>query len=142
MQLARILLVAFVVAIPVLSKADADAEWMWFRASEAWFLTNGKAVLARDGERFRAELFDAADKEFLRVTLVGTWTDGKIQVTRHVAASDLGEATLSGTLARRCYSGPGGGKETIFLTNESEVVGLTRLLPASESCEARRITSP
>ena len=117
--------------------ATQEADWAWFRSTSigtSWWMTEGRAQVTGADTKFEARLYDKADPKFLRLTVWGSTVNGTTRVRVRVEESDREEFALSGQLRRVCWAN-GGGRETLLLSDGTEVVGLVRELDRSVACK-------
>lgn len=114
----------------------SQTTWGWFRANSTggkWWVTTGVARVTVEGKAISADLHDADDPDFIRVSLSGTISNRDVEVHATVHATDMPDFALRGRLQRLCWES-GGGREVLVLSNGVAVIALTREL-ANESCE-------
>jgi len=108
---------------------QAASSWKWIAGNvttSGWFVTQGQAAVTISGGTLSAQLFDSEEPSFLRLTLNGKLTSGKVILTVTTHQSDVGGETLTGTYTRNVY-----GKyqfEAIIVKNEWAFIALTRTL--------------
>lgn len=132
-----LILVALALASSVRISVAQDTDWAWFRAvstGTSWWMTEGRGRVTDGDDKFEARLYDGTDPKFLRLTVWGTTSKGITRVRVRVHESDADEFELSGRLRRNCWT-RGGGRETLLLSNDTEVIGLVRELAKNRPCK-------
>jgi hypothetical protein len=136
-MLRLLILVALALASSVRNSVAQDTDWAWFRAvstGTSWWMTEGHGRVTSGEGKFEARLYDKTDPKFLRLTVWGATSKGITRVRVRVEESDSDEFELSGRLRRSCWA-KGGGRETLLLSNDTEVIGLVRELVKDRPCK-------
>lgn len=128
---AVILFLALAAASP---SSAADALWDWVKASytiNQWFVSQGKAEVSIEGDKFSAKLFQEGSNTGVQITLSGVINNGQITAKETIQGSDYTGSTYKGSLTKKNWGNVAGtkGAESINLSDGWSMIGIKRTIP-------------